>query len=84
MTAILECSNCGFQAVFEQEDGLNECPKCTDIHVDVTYGVSSYVSYRGVKTESDAEENLSKEHWATQQDQDDEWINSQDQEYPHK
>ena len=51
MTAILECTECGFQAVFEQEDGLNQCPKCDDVHVDVTYGVPSYVSFRRPKSE---------------------------------
>lgn len=49
MTAIFECAECGLQAVFEQEDNLEKCPRCTDIHVDVTYGVPSYVSFRGVK-----------------------------------
>lgn len=42
MTAILECQECGHQAVYEQEDGLDKCPECNDIHVDVTYGVLSY------------------------------------------
>jgi len=46
MAAIFECSECGFQAVFEQEDNLNQCPVCSDIHVNVTYGVSLYVSFR--------------------------------------
>jgi len=53
MTAILECSNCGFHAVFEQEDNLGECPKCSDSHVDVTYGVASYVSFHGPMLEGD-------------------------------
>ncbi len=47
MAAIFECKECGYQAVFEREEGLNQCPKCDDIHVDVTYGVPSYVSYLG-------------------------------------
>ena len=51
MTAIFECLECGFQAVFEREDGLEQCPECKDIHVDVTYGVPSYVSFRGLKVD---------------------------------
>jgi len=39
MVAILECTECGYHAVYEQEDNLEKCPECQDIHVDVTYGV---------------------------------------------
>ena len=51
MAAIFECQECGHQAVYEQEDGLTRCPKCSDIHVDVVYGVPSYVSFRGTQSE---------------------------------
>ena len=39
MVAIFECRECGHTAVYEQEDGLEKCPECEDIHVDVTYEV---------------------------------------------
>ena len=42
MTAIFECLECGHHAVYEQEDDLEKCPECKDIHVDVTYGVSMF------------------------------------------
>lgn len=44
MTAILECSECGHHAIYEQEDNLEKCPECGDIHVDVTYGVDYQIS----------------------------------------
>ncbi len=39
MAAIFECQECGHQAIYKQEDGLEKCPECGDIHVDVTYGI---------------------------------------------
>jgi Zn finger protein HypA/HybF involved in hydrogenase expression len=44
MTTIFECLECGFEAVFDEEDGLNQCPKCGEVHVSVTYGVPSYIN----------------------------------------
>jgi hypothetical protein len=53
MAAIFECQECGHQAIYEQEYGLTKCPKCDDIHVDVIYGVPTYVSYCGHKMDDD-------------------------------
>ena len=56
MTAIFECLECGHLAVYEQEDNLNVCPVCGDVHVDVTYGVPSYVSFHGPSLAADLDE----------------------------
>ena len=44
MAAIFEYLECGHLAVYKQEDGLEKCPECGDIHVDVTYGVPYHMS----------------------------------------
>ena len=44
MTAIFECMECGHHSIYEQEDDLESCPVCGDIHVDVTYGVPLKIS----------------------------------------
>ena len=54
MTAIFECLSCGYQAAFRQEDNLEQCPECEDIHVDVTYGVPLRTKAPQSKKVSDA------------------------------